>query len=796
MPEDRMAPHGRAAVGGDHSWVHALPEEVSSFVGREEELARLGGLLGEARLVTVVGTGGVGKTRLALRAAARAATSFDDGTCLVQLSALRSPGLVPDTVADCLGLPGQDGRQRLDAVLGYLRDRRLLLVLDTCEHLIEACALLAEAVLSAAAGVTILATSRQPFGLPGESVYELAPLPVPEPGAASSRGDAVELLAQRASAVVPGFSITSANQPDAVRLAVRLGGVPLAIELAAVCLRAFPLAELADRLEGRQPLTGARRDSVSRHRTLGAAIGWSYDLCTPAERELWARLSVFAGPFGAGEAARVCADDSLGATEVAAAIAGLADKSVLTRVPGPASRYRMLDTIRDFGAERLAASGAEQAVRDRHLSYYLGLATQFDASPLTGQLAAYQALRASHADLRAALGYAFSLPPPADAGARLATSLLWYWQISGLLHEGREWLGQAIERVTGKPAELAAALLARGYLAAYQGKAAAALVDIQAGLEACDQVSGEQAVWLRARGQTVRCRALISAGSFAAAAAAADEAVAILDELATADGKEAGTDPGLRLLLTTHQAYLDLLTGDLAGCVARSAAGLVLAHPEDGERWTSSYLQGLTGLALFLSGRKEEGNAATLAGLAMRRELQDTVGTAYGLGVAAIVAAGQGRHGRAAWLLGAADPLWDQAGAVFGGTPAMQDLLGGAVDAARQALGDGTFTRLRGDGARTPLESAFERAVADADEFTPPRPEQRPALTRREREVAALVAEGLTNQAIAQRLFLSKRTVDSHIEHIYSKVEISSRGQLVSWLHGQPPGAGRQRQGR
>ncbi len=265
-----------------------LPAEVTRFVGRQRELAELSVLLRSARLVTVIGPGGVGKTRIAQRVAAQLASEFGDGPCLVELSGLRDPELLPDTVANCLGLPGSEGRPQLDLVIDHLRDRSKLLILDTCEHLIDACAMLAE-ILLRTTSTTVLATSRQPLAVPGEHTCSIPPLPVPARDALTAgQGDAVELFARCAAAAVPGFAVTDANRADVVRLCRRLDGVPLAIELATVRLRALPLVQLTERLEDRfRLLTGGRRLALPHHQTMRAATEWSYDLCSPAEQLLW-----------------------------------------------------------------------------------------------------------------------------------------------------------------------------------------------------------------------------------------------------------------------------------------------------------------------------------------------------------------------------------------------------------------------------------------------------------------------------------------------------------------------------
>src|SRR6201990_694992 len=305
-------------------------------------------MLAERRLVTIGGPGGVGKTRVALVAAAQAAAGYPDGPWIVELSNLRDPALLPNTVASVLGLPEQDARSALDALLEYLQDRRLLLILDTCEHLLDACAALAQAVMREAPGVTVLATSRQPLDMPGEHTFPIGPLPVPE------------------------------NDWLPVAGAGRIGGggagglcAALARGLRAVQLRALPLGELFDRLNHRfTVLTGGRPGALPRHQTLRTAIEWSHGLCSAAERRLWARLSVFAGAFSLAAAQEVCAEVALERPDVLDALIGLVDKSVVLR---EGERYRMLDTLREFGAEQLAASGEQTSCQARHIARYAAM---------------------------------------------------------------------------------------------------------------------------------------------------------------------------------------------------------------------------------------------------------------------------------------------------------------------------------------------------------------------------------------------------------------------------------------
>jgi non-specific serine/threonine protein kinase len=279
------------ATGTSYRTTGTLPSLASGFVGREAELSRLRDLLRRSRLVTITGTGGVGKTRLALRAAADAA-GFPDGVHLIELSGVRDPGLLAHALAAGLAIPGAGRESQLDELLGFLRERKLLLILDTCEHLVDECAALSDIMLRGAPGITILATSRQPLDAAGEATFQLHPFPVPDTAdGEAGQADAVQLFAQRAAAAVPGFSVTPENLADVITVCRRLDGIPLAIELATVRLRALPLRQMADGVDDRlRLLTGSRRAGTPRHHSLQAAIEWSYSLCTPAEQLLWARL--------------------------------------------------------------------------------------------------------------------------------------------------------------------------------------------------------------------------------------------------------------------------------------------------------------------------------------------------------------------------------------------------------------------------------------------------------------------------------------------------------------------------
>jgi non-specific serine/threonine protein kinase len=682
----------------------------TDFVGRQDELAQLTALLSGSRLVTVVGPGGVGKTRVALVAAAQAAASYPDGPWIVELSNLRDPLLLPNTVAGVLGLPEQDSRSALDALLEYLRDRRLLLILDTCEHLLDACAALAQAVLRATPGVAVLATSRQPLDMPGEHTFPIGPLPVPETDQSelASSGDAVELFALRAAAAVPDFAVTPGNVASVVQLCRRLDGIPLAIELAAVQLRTLPLAELLNRLNRRfDVLLGGRPGALPRHQTLRTALEWSYELCSPAQRRLWARLSVFAGRFSIAAVEEVCAEVSLEQPEVVESLIGLVDKSVVLR---EGEWYRMLDTLREFGAERLASSGELASCRARHIGRYLARARYFGAHFADDdQMDRYHELRTMHNNLRAALEYALepedepassgALPgavtaaAPAGAvatvtserwrsGAELACSLYGYWQISGLLGEGGYWLTKALDRFPHAGLERAQALVNRGFLRSFQGDIKNALADCEAGTAMALLIGDDGTV---ARGYQHKQLTLTFLGRHDEAMQTASEARSRL----RACGDRAG-----ELMLMAQLGHLHQLSGRPDRAVSVCEEGLAMLGPSAHEQWIQTYLYFVYGIALFqLPGREADCDLMLRKALSGKQELGDVIGMAYALDVLGWLSLKNGSPAQTAWLLGAAEPLWERGGSVrFSGTAIMEEFHQQAAKAAADSLGADSYS--------------------------------------------------------------------------------------------------------
>ncbi len=457
----------------------SLPAELNPFVGRREELAELGRLLEDARLITVTGVGGVGKTRFALHAANDVQERYCDGAWLAELSALADPGLLEHAVVEALGLTDQTSKPPRSVLVEHLAERRLLLVLDGFEHLVDATAGLVRELLRRAPGLTVLAAGRLPLCVDGEQTFPLPPMPGP---------DAVRLFTDRAAAGQPGFRLTDANRDTVHELCRRLDGLPLALELAAGRLRALSVEQLLDRLDDRfRLLTGSTRGTLPRHQTLRTAIGWSHELCTPEQRLLWARLSVFAGQFDLEAAEYVCGgpelpgDSTLSALSVLDVLTDLITQSVVVREDTASGvRYRMLDTVREYGADWLAAMGDAERVCRRHRDWYLGLATWCELewfSPRQAEVAAR--VDSELPNLRRAMEYSLEHPQDVHLGQYLAGTLWFYWAGCGRLSEGRHWLDHALEAESRHEPHRLKALWVLGYVAVLQGDAIGALAALQ-----------------------------------------------------------------------------------------------------------------------------------------------------------------------------------------------------------------------------------------------------------------------------------------------------------------------------
>ncbi|MFF9865809.1 ATP-binding protein [Streptomyces sp. NPDC013953] len=675
-----------------------LPAELNRFVGRDRELADLAGLLTDFRLVTVVGVGGVGKTRLVTHAAAAVAAEakrYCDGVRLAELATLRDPGLLEHALVEALGLTDHTSRPPREVLVEHLADRRLLLVLDGFEHLVEACATLVRELLRRAPGLTVLAAGRRPLRVRGEAVLPLAPM---------SDEDAVRLFLDRAAAAVPGFR-TGGGDPLAVReLCRRLDGIPLALELAAGRLPALGLEGLLHRLDDRfQLLTCGSRGETDRHRTLRLAIGWSHELCTPEERLLWARLSVFAGQFDLEAAEYVCGGPELPAERVLDVLAELLAQSVVLREDAAAGvRYRMLDTVRAYGAEWLAELGDEDRLRRRHRDWYLGLAAWCELDwfgPRQAEVAA--CTDSALPNLRAALERCLDEPEEAHLAQHLAGTLWFYWVGCGRLAEGRHWLDRAVVlESTGHDRARLKALWVLGYVAILQGDNTAAV----AALYACEEDAARTGDALAAAYTTHRlgCLALLSDDM--------PRAEVLLAQAASAY-RELGELNSQVLMGQVELAMAKVFLGDLEGAVALCEEVREVCE-ERGEQWTRAYA--LYVLAYAAWTRQEHGEARRLLGecITIDHTFHDLVGLVLAVELLALVTASEGDPAEAAVLQGAAARMWEAVGLPLFGSGHFGAPRALCERRAVELLGAERFRSYEAEGRALALDAAVGRALS------------------------------------------------------------------------------------
>ncbi|CAA9568860.1 MAG: hypothetical protein AVDCRST_MAG49-3384 [uncultured Thermomicrobiales bacterium] len=771
------------------------PCPPTPLVGRAREVAAVAALLreGGARLVTLTGPGGVGKTRLALRAAEELRGDFADGARFVNLSALVNPELVLPEIVRALGLVGTDDRPVAERLAAWLGSRRLLLVLDNLEQVVEVAPELG-ALLPACPGLAILATSRVVLRLSAEHVFPVEPLALPDPAGPIPLGDlagveAVALFTQRARAADPGFVLTEANAPTVAAIVRRLEGLPLAIELAAARTRQLSLAAVLGQLGGGlRVLAGGPRDAPARQRTLRSAIAWSHDLLPPEEQTLFRRLAVFAGGWTAGAAEAVCGEDEFDTLD---GLFGLVDHSLVRRVEpvgrgAPVAsdhepRFRMLETVREFALERLEASGEAEAVRSRHAAHVAEFAQRTAGVLQTVSVASLAKLAAEHDNARAALAWAIEHDEP-EIGLRVATPYYRLWQIQGHLGEGRRWLGQVLALGGAAPPALrAAAFFGAGWLAGLQG-------DLEAA-----ETAHREAVALGRTAGAARAEALGVIGLGVVA-----------DRRGNLDGAEARNREALDLARAAgDEECMGWALGNL-GVVALDRGDLAEAVRllEDSLRQDRRF-DDLWGVVLELANLSEvarrQGDMRRAAALnrerlAVSRALDYREQLADGCLAAADTAAWLGQPDRVARLLAAATMTLGTIG--FGIGPEWQSEIDATAAAARAALGDAAFEAAWAAGRALPLEAAVAEAEATAaagetaagEPTAPPAAPLPPSsaavthgLSPRELEVVRLLAAGRSNREIADALFVSHGTATTHVRNVLAKLGLGSRTAVAAW---------------
>ncbi|WP_329298612.1 regulator [Streptomyces sp. NBC_00659] len=688
MQRSQPARHSGPAAPGN------LPLELDAFVGRSAELARLAEALETVRLVTVTGMGGVGKTRFATHAAA--GTYPRDGVWRVDLSAVQEPELVEYAVAEALGLTDHTAKPVRRTLLDHLAGRRLLLVLDGFEHLVDVSASLAGELLRRAPGLRVLAVGRRPLGIAGERVFPLAPL---------AAAEAVELFADRAAARVPGFALDEGNSSDVRELCRRLDGIPLALELAAGRVGALAPAQLLARLEDRfRLLTGGVRDAPPRHQTLRTAIGWSHELCTPAERLLWARLSVFAGQFDLEAAEYVCSGDGLHADDVLDVLGELLAQSVLSREETAAGvRYRMLDTVRAYGAHWLEATGDAERLRRRHRDWYMGLVTWCELdwfSPRQAEVAVR--VETELPNLRCALEYSLGEPDEAHLGQYLAGALWFYWVGCGRISEGRHWLERSVELDGDRDQSRLKALWVLGYVAVLQGDSVPALSALQECREEAERC--ENAVAVAYAEHRTGCLALVT-----------DDMTRAEELLRSALDRyhEIGELNSNVLMAQVELAMALAFQGDLPGAVklCEDVRGVCEDH---GERWALAYALYVLAYEAQAEGDQARARGLLEQGLGIAHGFHDLLGAVLAVELLALVTVAEGDPAEAAVLQGAASRMWPSVGLPLFGSAYYNAPHERCAALSRQQLGDERYEECVRAGALLGQDAAVARALGGA----------------------------------------------------------------------------------
>jgi len=760
-----------------------LPAELTSFVGRRHEVTGIRRMLSASRLVTLTGAGGVGKTRLAHRVGAELRRSFPDGVWFVGLAEVHDPDLVAVTVGETLGVREDAVSPDGAGLASFLSDQQVLLILDNCEHLVDACADLAETLLLSCPELRVLATSRQALRLDGEANLAVQPLSVPGPGVACSpaelqKYESASLLVERATAVMPSFQVTEANCATIVRLCQALEGMPLAIELAVARLRVLSLEQILERLTDRyRLLTDGSRNAPPRQQTLRALIDWSWDLCSDAERTLWSRVSVFSGGLELDAAEAVCADDRLPADTVLDVIASLVDKSVLIRAGNGTARYQMLEVTREYGAAKLLAAGEREQLAQRHCQWFADLAAYADRNWVgPDQAAVMRRLRHEGANLRVALEYAITAGP-AETALRFAADLLNHWFVRGYLSEGRHWLDRALAMPAPRHWSRVKALRVAAWMAGVQGDADRAgplLADAVALAETLPP-SPEDAYLPLIEGVFN-----LWPGHYARALPLLERALVAFRERNIRNG----------------ELWTLIVLGLCRGLAERPAAGYPdLTAAKDlgaasGEVWWQAF--GLWALSVlrWRDGDNAGATAAAKESLAIGKAVE---GEQFAVGLAieslAWIAAAEQRDQRSAVLLGASTRMWQGMHTSLAPFRVLQDWHDEVVDQVRSRLGAPAFSAAIRRGTDMSAADAVASALERQPRVRVPEPEADAAaglgLTKREREVAALIAQGLSNREIAARLVVAQRTAEGHVENILSKLGFTSRTQVAGWLAGQ-----------
>lgn len=737
-----------------------IREPRSAFVGRHRELETLQSLLDASSLVTLTGVGGAGKTRLAMRAANRYAEREGIDCWFVPLESVQDPHGVPLAVVRALPLADQSGRDPLEVVVSALRDTPALLVLDNCEQIIDAAAAFTDELLLALPQLTVVATSRRPLELDGELVYAVPPLSTD--AAPEGPSEAVSLLVARARAADAAFVLAPGDAEAAVELCRSLDGLPLAIELAATRLRTLSISELASGLSSRFTLLrGGSRSAVERQRTLRAVVDWSYELCSPEQRELWCALATFSGPFDLEAAAAI---GGYTMEDIVGPLDELVAQSVV-EADHETGRFRMLETIRGYGRERAEEEGRSPVLTRRHLDHVAAVAARSRVDWYgPGQTAVLARLRADRVELQSALTAAAAMDT--DTALALFSDLCYHWAVGGFIPEGRGWATRVLALPGGSTAHRVPALINAAWLCLLQGDLdeAAGRLDEADGLAPVAALPAERAATIRVEIHRWR-------GTHAMFSGRPRDAVGEFEASIRA-ARECG-HPEEALLA---QFQLTTALSHLREPDAARAGRDALAYAESmGESWMRSHALWSLGFAAFVEGDLDAAERFAREAIVADRGFDDPVGECLMLEVLSWVDAERGLADRAAILLGAVDARWRLIGsAITVHGPQLAAHHDRCVDALRRRLGPQRYAKLVAAGAHLDPDEAVAFALESKTTVAG-------GLSAREREVAMRIHRGMSNREIAEELVLSVRTVDTHVQRILGKLGFSSRAQIAAW---------------
>jgi predicted ATPase/DNA-binding CsgD family transcriptional regulator len=762
-----------------------LPRQLTSFIGRERELGDVAEALAEHRLVTICGPGGAGKTRLALAAAEQLLPAHPDGVALVELADRDDPDLVAGAVAAMLGVRERPEAGVLASLAESVGEAWMLVVLDNCEHVAEACAELVFGLLEACPEVRFLATSREPLGVPGELALRLPALPVPEAGATPGPQellayDSARLFVDRAHTFQPSFRLTADNAPAVATTCALTEGIPLAIELAAGRLTTLSAEQIADQLqEALQVLTSSSRLRPPRQRTLRATIDWSYHRLTPTEKLLLNRFSVFSGLADLEAVRAVCSDELLPAGDVLDHLARLIDKSLVqAEAAGQELRYRLLEVVRQYAGGRLAEAGEEEALRSRHATYFAELAEAYRQEQTWRRFPDWaQRLGAKRANFRAALAWSLQADP--RTALRLATALAWFWAMLSTLTEGRRWLELALAAPLDDPELRGRALHGVGQIVYRQGDCPAAQTFLAEALAIERSLGKEQneARVLRTLGLV-----LLSLQDFRRAEGCLIDALAIQRRLG--ERTDVARTLGSLALVANGRGRPDRARAHLEESIA-------LAR-QSGDQWGLGTSIGVLGEMALDAGDLAEAGLQLVLSLRILGGLSEGSGVAYRLEGLARLAAARSEADRALTLAAAAAVLRTQIGVAA--VPHWQRRLDDALSRSRRLLPAQAAAAAEGRGARMTTEQAIAYALEEQGRPRGSREQTAPGwasersrsagLSAREWDVLGLMMTGLSNRVIAGRLSISPNTVNKHVARVLDKLAARSRAQAIAIVLG------------